>query len=262
MSTISAGTATGTALVSTGDTTGQLVLQTNGTTTAVTIGTDQVVTLAQALPAGSGGTGRTSLTANNVLLGNGTSAVNFVAPGTNGNVLTSNGTTWTSAAASSDFVLVSNVTGSGVSLVDITGIDSTYKVYKLYISGSFSGSEAIQLRFYINGSLVTLAAYSGTWFSQNSVGSAFTSSTGSGVTATPYTISGKQNEYELTIFTPSGTTNRNAIYFVQTASFDEGPAIAMGFFAYQGTASPRNITGIRAIGGTGTWSARLYGLKG
>jgi hypothetical protein len=32
-------------------------------------------------------------------LGNGTSAVNFVAPGTNGNVLQSNGTTWISAAA-------------------------------------------------------------------------------------------------------------------------------------------------------------------
>jgi len=47
----------------------------------------------------NGGTGRTTLTANNVLLGNGTTAVNFVAPGTSGNVLTSNGTTWTSGAA-------------------------------------------------------------------------------------------------------------------------------------------------------------------
>lgn len=45
-----------------------------------------------------GGTGSTSLTANNVLLGNGTSALQAVAPGTSGNVLTSNGTTWTSAA--------------------------------------------------------------------------------------------------------------------------------------------------------------------
>jgi hypothetical protein len=45
-----------------------------------------------------GGTGATTLTANNVILGNGTSAVQFVAPGTTGNVLTSNGTTWTSAA--------------------------------------------------------------------------------------------------------------------------------------------------------------------
>jgi hypothetical protein len=48
----------------------------------------------------SGGTGLATLTANNVLLGNGTSNVTFVAPSTNGNVLTSNGTTWTSAAAS------------------------------------------------------------------------------------------------------------------------------------------------------------------
>ena len=55
--------------------------------------TGATVTVAQ------GGTGVTSLTSNNVILGNGTSAVQFVAPGSNGNVLTSNGTTWTSAAA-------------------------------------------------------------------------------------------------------------------------------------------------------------------
>lgn len=47
----------------------------------------------------SGGTGLTTLTANNVILGNGTSNPTFVAPSSNGNVLTSNGTTWTSAAA-------------------------------------------------------------------------------------------------------------------------------------------------------------------
>lgn len=40
----------------------------------------------------------TNYAANNVLLGNGTSSFQAVAPGTNGNVLTSNGTTWTSAA--------------------------------------------------------------------------------------------------------------------------------------------------------------------
>jgi len=45
-----------------------------------------------------GGTGAATLTANNVLLGNGTSAPLFVAPSTNGNVLTSNGTTWASTA--------------------------------------------------------------------------------------------------------------------------------------------------------------------
>ncbi len=50
-----------------------------------------------------GGTGANTLTANNVVLGNGTSAVQFVAPGTTGNILTSDGTTWTSAAAGGGF---------------------------------------------------------------------------------------------------------------------------------------------------------------
>ena len=51
------------------------------------------------LPVGNGGTSLSTLTANNVLLGNGGSAPTFVAPSTSGNVLTSNGTTWQSAAA-------------------------------------------------------------------------------------------------------------------------------------------------------------------
>jgi len=50
------------------------------------------------LAVAKGGTGATTLTANNVILGNGTSAVQVVAPGTTGNVLTSNGTTWASTA--------------------------------------------------------------------------------------------------------------------------------------------------------------------
>jgi len=66
---------------------------TDGAGTAITPATASVLGVA------SGGTGASTLTANNVLLGNGTSAVQFVAPGSSGNVLTSNGTTWTSAAA-------------------------------------------------------------------------------------------------------------------------------------------------------------------
>jgi len=46
----------------------------------------------------NGGTGATSLAANHVILGNGTSAMQTVAPGSSGNVLTSDGTTWQSAA--------------------------------------------------------------------------------------------------------------------------------------------------------------------
>ena len=48
-----------------------------------------------------GGTGRSNLTLNNVILGNNTGTVQLVSPGSSGNVLTSNGTTWESTAPAS-----------------------------------------------------------------------------------------------------------------------------------------------------------------
>jgi hypothetical protein len=61
-------------------------------------GTDVVNALNGISPV-SGGTGTNTLTAESVLIGNGAAAVKFVAPGTAGNVLTSNGSAWSSAAA-------------------------------------------------------------------------------------------------------------------------------------------------------------------
>jgi len=72
------------------------------------------------LTVAQGGIGAGTLTANNVLLGNGTSAPQTVAPSTNGNVLTSNGTTWTSAAIPSSGV-TSAVAGNGVAVSGATG---------------------------------------------------------------------------------------------------------------------------------------------
>jgi hypothetical protein len=68
------------------------------TTSGGPVTTSGTITLAGTLGVANGGTGATSLTSNNVILGNGTSAVQFVAPGTTGNVLTSDGTTWASTA--------------------------------------------------------------------------------------------------------------------------------------------------------------------
>lgn len=87
---------------------GNNVLSTSPVLTTPNLGTPSAATLTNAtglpivagttgtLSVARGGTGATTLTANNVLLGNGTSAPLFVAPGTSGNVLTSNGTTWQS----------------------------------------------------------------------------------------------------------------------------------------------------------------------
>jgi len=61
-------------------------------------GVDLTTQVTGTLPVANGGTGATTITANSVVLGNGTSAVQTVAPSTSGNVLTSNGTTWESTA--------------------------------------------------------------------------------------------------------------------------------------------------------------------
>jgi len=55
--------------------------------------------LTTALTVAQGGTGAATHTASSVLIGEGTAAISSVAPGTSGNVLTSNGSDWTSAAA-------------------------------------------------------------------------------------------------------------------------------------------------------------------
>jgi hypothetical protein len=73
--------------------------------------------LTNALDVASGGTGRATLTANNVMLGNGTTAVNFVAPGTSGNVLTSNGSVWVSQAPAASGV----TTGKAIAMAMIFG---------------------------------------------------------------------------------------------------------------------------------------------
>ena len=80
--------------------TGNVVMSASPTLTG-TIGA-AAMTLSTPLPVASGGTGIAAITANTLMLGAGTSDVTLLAPGTSGNVVTSNGTVWASTAPTED----------------------------------------------------------------------------------------------------------------------------------------------------------------
>lgn len=84
----------------------------NGTSAFTAAASVPVGDITGTLPVTKGGTGAATLTANNVLLGNGTSAVQTIAPGASGNVLRSDGTTWASAAPTVSGSLDAVATGS------------------------------------------------------------------------------------------------------------------------------------------------------
>lgn len=121
------------------------------------------------LPVANGGTGLATLTANNVILGNGTSTPSFVAPGSSGNVLTSNGTTWQSSApagGSPGLVLLGTnvVTAASVAAVDFTSLmSSTYDEYEVHFENVRSTSNNVSLKMRVstnNGSSFVSSAYS------------------------------------------------------------------------------------------------------
>lgn len=122
-----------------------------------------------------GGTGLATLPAHNILIGNGTSTLNSLAPGTAGNVAISNGTDWTSAllSGSSSFAIYasSQVTTQSSSISSGTfttfsnspaftfspSISGTYKVYcAIPLEPSGSGAYAVGRIFNTSGSATLL----------------------------------------------------------------------------------------------------------
>lgn len=104
------------------------------------------------LAVADGGTGSSTLAANAVLLGNGTSALQTVAPGTSGNVLTSNGTTWSSTALATKGLGLggetwNNVTGSR----SFNTLYTNSRSYPIAVSASTSCSTGSNITAYVDG---------------------------------------------------------------------------------------------------------------
>jgi hypothetical protein len=108
------GTVNGITLTGTVTSTGSLTL--GGTLSGVDL-TSQIT---GTLPVGNGGTGASTLTAKTILLGNGTSAVQTLSPGSSGQVVQSNGTDW--VAASIPVVTFTSVKTSNYNAVNNEGV--------------------------------------------------------------------------------------------------------------------------------------------
>jgi hypothetical protein len=107
------------------------------------------------LTVADGGTGASTITANSVILGNGASTLsgNLVAPSTSGNVLTSNGTTWTSAAPATPFSwVVSNVSSSSSITSGVTSYSITSNTIMVlgtaysYMGGGAGSSLGVRIK--------------------------------------------------------------------------------------------------------------------
>jgi hypothetical protein len=145
--------------------------------------------LSATLAVGSGGTGATSLTANGVLIGNGTSAISAVNLSTKGSILVGDGSGNPSALAvgSNDQVLTADSStatglkfatpggGGGLAVISavnnynssgnttsysFTGFDSTYDNYYVIIHAiTQHGDGDLQMRFLDDGSAITGSNY-------------------------------------------------------------------------------------------------------
>jgi len=219
----------------------------------------------------SGGTGLTTLTANNVILGNGTATPNFIAPSTSGNILTSNGTTWASTAPASSgaLILITTLTASSSSslVIDNTMITSTYNNYMFVLTDiSASAGADFSVEYSTdNNSTVLSSGYLGAVSGQNSSGGTQDGASlttkikiGNGLASTAsHGLSGTAFFYN-----PLGTTKRKV--FVSSTGFFNNTGDFTQWIAHCTNTSTAAITALRFSMSTGTITSgtiKLYGVN-
>lgn len=167
---------------------------------AVTTGTGVITSLGSTLTVPNGGSGLATVPLNSVILGNTTGAFKNVAPGTSGNVLTSNGTSWLSSAPATS----GNVTAAGTltsgdivigqgaktiatsSVFSISGSNATVSG-NLTITGGTTFNNLTTANLSVTGNITATGVGNGTLLIGNTTGGNFAVSTltqGSGVTIT------------------------------------------------------------------------------
>lgn len=109
--------------------------------------------LSTTVPVNKGGTGSASLTANALIVGNGTAAVNTLGSGANGNILLSNGTSWSSTAP------------NAANIVDMSSTQASIGGNKTFTGNTtLSGTATLSNTTTVNGAMTanSTATFNGT----------------------------------------------------------------------------------------------------
>lgn len=245
----------------TGPTTERTFTVPNASTTLLT--TNALVTVSQ------GGTGLGTLTANNVILGAGTSTPTFVAPSTSGNVLTSNGTTWTSStpAGSSGVIKISTQTASNSASLNFTsGIDSTYRAYVFIYKAIIPATDATDL--YMSSSTDGGVSYAVTKQQAQARRASSTASwtyNGAAAVVLGYSLSNSLARYTangtVTLYNPSDTTAYKLIGW-ESSMYNNGaePILVVGAGSFETASAINAVQFIMSAGNITSGDITMYGI--
>lgn len=256
---------------------GNTTINIGGTATTVgnlTLTNATISSVSTPITAAQGGTGLTTLTSNNVLIGNGTGSVAFVAPGTSGNVLSSDGSAWvsTTPAGGGSWIYLSTVTANNSATVDIeTTFNSTYDAYKIIGVGiTFDGTANFYARLKVGGSYQT-ANYYGSYIAGDSAGVGAINATGNEayIFIAPQIQTGNSNPVYIESYTalPASTTVKKGLhthgYGISRQNANAALQIHSGHM-WTGSGNTAALTGVRYYANSGnivTGTFRLYGIK-
>ena len=240
---------------------------------SITNGT--IVSLTAPMSVANGGTGVATLAANAVVLGNNTAAVQTVAPSTSGNLLTSDGTTWTSAApvsgsptaigqvpfstngtsyaATQKIVLGTAQAATSGATIDFSSIPSWVKRITVMFAGvSTTGTSPVQIQFGTSGG-VQSTGYAGTIVQQQQSAANVVSSLSSGFLVTDSTGSlAAQTLYGSVIFEQFSTTEWTGFGLVANTT---STVRAYNMCGYKSLAATLTTVRITTVGGTDTFDA-------